>query len=275
MSNLYNILGVNQTASQDEIKRAYRKLAAQHHPDRGGDTKKFQEIQAAYDTLGDPDKRAAYDNPQPQNQGFHFHGNGFPPGFEDIFSQFGDPFGGMFGRRQQPQRNRTLNLQTSITLNDAFTGKDLIANLKLPSGRDQVLEVKIPPGINDGTVLRLSGMGDDSITNLPRGDIHLSIHVQPHHEFERQGDDLIKKININCLEAIVGKSITIQTLDNKTLEININPGTQHGQMLAVHGFGMPNISNPLMKGRLLLNVNILVPTNLTPDQLNLIKTLIC
>lgn len=275
MTNLYTTLGVDRSANPDEIKRAYRKLAAQHHPDRGGDTKKFQEIQSAYDTLGDPEKKAAYDNPQPQG-GFQFHGNGFPPGFEELFSQFGgDAFGGLFGRRQPAQRNRTLNLQTSITLNDAFIGKDLIANLKLPSGRDQILEVKIPQGINDGTVLRLAGIGDDTVANLPRGDIHLSVHVQPHPEFERQGDDLVKKITVNCLDAIVGKNITIQTLDDKTLEISINPGTQHGQLLAVHGYGMPNISNPLMKGRLLINVNILVPTNLTVEQLNLIKSIIC
>jgi len=166
----YSTLGVDKNAGSDEIKRAYRKLASQHHPDKGGDKAKFQEIQAAYDTLSNPDKRAQYDNPQPQ-----FHGgggfNGAPPGFEDIFAQmFGGgqhPFGNMF-RQQQAPRNRTLNIQTSITLEDAFHGKDLIATLGLPSGRDQTIEVKIPAGIGDGTTLRLAGMGDDSVPNTPR-----------------------------------------------------------------------------------------------------------
>lgn len=272
MSDLYNILGVNKSATPDEIKRAYRKLAAQHHPDRGGDTKKFQEIQAAYDTLGDPDKRSAYDNPQPQMGGFNFHSNGFPPGFEDIFNNFPDAFGGMF--RRQQQRNRTLNLQTHITLEEAFLGKELIASLTLPSGRPQTIEIKIPPGINDGTTLRLSGMGDDTIPNLPKGDIHLTVHIHPNNEFQRQGDDLIKSVNINCLEAIIGKNIIIKTIDNKELEIKINPGTQHGQILGLHGYGMPNIQDNRMRGRLLIQINITIPTNLTEQQKQLIEQII-
>ncbi len=273
MSDHYSTLGVSKTATADEIKKAYRKLAAQHHPDRGGDTKKFQEVQAAYDTLSNPDKRAAYDNPQPQGfpGGFQFHtGGGFPPGFEEIF---GDAFGGMFRRPQQ--RNRSLNIQTTITLEEAFSGKDLFANLRLPSGREQLLEVKIPAGINDGTVLRLSGMGDDSFSNLPRGDIHLTVHIHPHNKFQRQGDDLITKIEINCLEAIIGKKINIETIDNKLLETFIQSGIQPGQMIGLQGYGMPNLSNPLMRGRLLLDVNITIPTNLTEEQKELIKNILC
>ncbi len=271
MSDYYSILGVQKNANPEEIKRAYRRLAAQHHPDRGGDTKKFQEIQAAYDILSNPEKKAAYDNPQPQMNGFpggfHFHtGGGFPPGFEEIF---GEAFGGMF-RRQQP-RNRSLNIQTSITLNDALTGKDLIANLKLPSGREQLVEVKIPPGIDNGMTIKLSGLGDDTIPNIPRGDLHLTVHVEPHPEFERRGDDLFKNIELNCLDAILGKVINIKTLEEKSLDISINPGTQHGQTLAVQGFGMPNVNNPNIRGRLLLNVNIIVPTNLSVEQKELIR----
>jgi curved DNA-binding protein len=149
----YNILGVDRSASQDDIKKAYRKLAAKHHPDRGGDTAKFQEISAAYDTLSDPNKRSQYDNPQPQG-GFQQYG-GMPPGFEEMFRGFGNsPFGDIFGqRRQQPVRNRTLNLQTQITLEEAFKGKDLLANVQLPSGRDQLLEVKIPAGVIEAVLV--------------------------------------------------------------------------------------------------------------------------
>lgn len=275
MSNLYETLGVDRSASPEEIKKAYRKLASQHHPDRGGDTKKFQEIQAAYDTLIDPDRRAAYDNPRPQQGpgGFHFNfGSGFPPEFEDIFGNFGD-FGGVFTRRTQ-QRNKHLNLQTSISLEEAFRGKDLIANIKLPSGRDQMLEVKIPPGVQSGNTLRLSGMGDDSHLNLPRGDLHLTINVLPHPKFQRQGDDLISNLNLNCLEAIVGKTVTIDTIDGKTLEVYIQPGSQHGQLLSINGYGMPNINSPNQRGRLLFNVNITVPTNLTEEQKSQIKKII-
>jgi curved DNA-binding protein len=269
----YNILGVDRSASQDDIKKAYRKLAAKHHPDRGGDTAKFQEISAAYDTLGNPDKKAQYDNPQPQ--GFQQYG-GMPPGFEDVFAQaFGHGFGDIFGqRRQQPVRNRTLNLQTYITLEEAFSGKELIANIQLPSGRDQMLEVKIPAGIRDGTVLRLAGMGDDSVGNVPRGDIHLSVHINQHPIFQRSNDDLVMTLQLNCLEAIVGTTQRFDTIDGKTLEMNIPAGTQHGQVMSVQGHGMPNMSDSRMRGRLLLNISLSVPKNLTEEQKNLIRQIL-
>lgn len=275
MSDYYNLLGVDRNASPDDIKRAYRKLAAQHHPDRGGDTAKFQEIQQAYDTLSDPEKRSQYDNPQPQGfpGGFHFHsGGGFPPGFEDIFNNFPEAFGGMF--RRAPARNKNLNIQTSITLEDSFFGKELIANINLPSGRNQTIEIKIPRGIQDGTTLRLSGMGDDSMPNMPRGDIHLTVKVQPSAEFQRQGDDLIKTLDINCLDAIVGKNLRIHTIDKKELEIKIHAGAQHGQIFSIHGYGMPNIQNNVMRGRLLVQINIIVPTNLSETHKDLIKQII-
>lgn len=269
MSDFYKILGVDRNADQEEIKRAYRRLAAQHHPDRGGDTKKFQEIQAAYETLSDSQKRAQYDNPQPQGGfpgGFHFHANGFPPGFEDIF---GEAFGGMF--RRQPQRNRSLNIQTEITLEESFFGKNLMATLNLPSGREQIVDIKIPAGIQDGTTLRLSGMGDDSIPNMPRGDLHLTVHVRPHNTFKRHNDDLIKSMELNALEAILGKSLYVETLDKKTLEIKITPGTQHGQIYSIPGHGMPNINNNSIRGKLMIEIIIKVPTNLSNDQKELLK----
>jgi len=273
----YTTLGVDRNASPEDIKRAYRKLAGQHHPDKGGDTAKFQQIEEAYRTLSDDGKRQQYDNPAPQ--GFHQQG-GMPPGFEDIFSHMfggnGSPFDHMFGgRRPQPVRNRTLNLQTQILLEEAFHGKELLATIQLPSGREQILQVKIPPGVSDGTTLRLAGMGDDSIGNMPRGDIHLSVHVLPHNIYQRQGDDLVRNLPINCLDAIVGKTLQFDTIDSKTLEIEIAPGTQHGQTLAVQGYGMPNMSNFYMRGRLLLNINITVPTNLTDEQKILINQILC
>lgn len=269
MSDYYSTLGVSKTANQDEIKRAYRKLAAQHHPDRGGNKEQFQEIQVAYDTLSDPEKRAQYDNPQPQ---FHFQHGGVPPGFEDIFSAFGGgPFGDFFGRRNYRQRNKNLSLQTVIDLVDAFNGKELVANITLPNGKDQTLQIKIPAGIHDGTTLRLSGMGDDSIPNVPRGDLHLTVHVSPHPVFRRQDDDLIRTITINCIDAMLGKTVRITTIDNKSLDVNISPGTQHGSILSINGFGMPHIRDNRMRGRLLLEISVIIPSNLTEEQKRLLK----
>jgi curved DNA-binding protein len=265
----YSTLGVDRNSSPEDIKRAYRKLASQHHPDKGGDTKKFQEIEEAYRTLSDPDKRAQYDNPQPQYHG-GFGGGGMPPGFEDIFSQMfgggGNPFFGNGFRQPQSPRNRTLNIQTSISLEEAFHGKDLLANLQLPSGREQVLEIKIPPGIQDNTTLRLARMGDDSFPNVARGDIHLTVNILQHNRFLRQGDDLLFNLKISAIDAILGKTITVDTIDQKTLEVKINPGTQPGQILSASGYGMPNMNDPRFKGRMLMNIEIVIPTNLTEEQ---------
>lgn len=269
----YNILGIDRSASEAEIKQAYRKLAMKHHPDRGGDQEKFKQIQEAYATLSDPDRRQQYDNPQPQG-GFHF-GAGFPPGFEEIFSQFGFGSGGgpgPFGFRQHPpQHNRTLNIRTEISLEEAFTGKDMIANLRLPSGRDQMIEVKIPAGIADGNVLRLAGLGDDSNQSLPRGDLHLNVHVRQHHKFNRQGDDLVMPLEVDCIDAMLGKSITIDAIDGKTLQVNVQAGIQHGQLLSLPGQGMPKVSDSRFRGRLLLNIQIIIPKFLTDQQKDLLR----
>ena len=267
MADYYNTLGVAKQASADEIKRAYRKLASQHHPDKGGDTKKFQEIEEAYRTLSDPDKRAQYDNPAPQ--GFNQFG-GVPPGFEDIMSQMfgggGSPFGDIFGRRQQPPRNRTLNIQTQVTLEEAFSGKEMVANLTLPNGRDQILNIKIPKGIQDGVTLRLANVGDDNVPNAPRGDIHLTVGVQPHPVFARQGDDLIRSLEVSAIDAMLGKSYQIETIDGRLLEIKVPEGTQPGRILNAGMYGMPNMNDNRFVGRMLVKLDIRIPANLTEWQ---------
>jgi DnaJ-class molecular chaperone len=271
----YQILGVPRNATMDEIKKAYRSLANKHHPDKGGDGEVFQEINIAYSILSDPSRRQVYDNPQPQDNFFTWQGANNP---EDIFAHFAagghagafNPFD-IFNRRQAAPKNRTINLQTNVSLLDAFTGKELIFEITLPSGRPQHVNVKVPVGIQDGIVLRLTGLGDDSIPNVPRGDIHLTVNVTPHHEFTRQGDDLIKEIPIHCIDAITGCKITVITIDGKELEVNVNPGIQHGQTLNVAGYGMPNMNDPRFRGRLLLPVKIEIPTVFSEGQRQMLE----
>ena len=274
MTDYYHALGVQKGASDDEIKKAYRKLAMKHHPDRGGDASEFQKIQEAYATLSDPHKRTEYDNPAPQ--GFQQFG-GFPPGFEEMFGGgrgFQD-FGNMFGFRQPPRqsKNRDISLETQVTLEDAFTGKTIMANINLPSGREQVLEIKVPPGISAGQRLRLQGMGDDSNPHLNKGDIYITIHVARHSMYEREGDDLITEITVSAWDAMLGTDTTIKTLDNRQLQVGIPAGTQPGSTLRLAGYGMPNIQDGRFRGNILLNINVNIPTNLTEEQKNLIKQL--
>ena len=194
MTNYYQTLGIDNTANNEDIKRAYRKMAMRHHPDRGGDQTEFQKIQEAYSVLSDPAKRQQYDNPQPQPQFHHFHGGGgVPPGFEELFRQFGVNFGFGSPFQQQP-RNRTLNLQTTISLEDSLNGKEIVANITLPNSKENIVNVKIPPGIQDNNTLRLRELGDDSVPGMPRGDVHLTVHIAPHRVFQRSGDDLIKEV---------------------------------------------------------------------------------
>ena len=258
MSDYYNTLGVPKSATDNDIKRAYRKLASQHHPDKGGDKNKFQELQAAYAILSDPEKRAQYDNPQPQ--GFHFDFNG-PGGFEQMFGQ-GHPFGDIFGFRQQRRQatNRNVQLQTSVSLEDAFWGKELIANINLPSGKEQTVNIKIPRGIHEGTTLRLSGMGDDSVKELPRGDILLNVHIMDHPKFVRQGDDLFQEVTISSIDAMLGTTVTLTSIDDKQLETNIPGGIQNESMIGLSGYGMPNFNDPSRRGRLIVKVKIVTPT---------------
>lgn len=255
----YQILGVGRNATQDEIKKAYRSQAMKHHPDRGGDQAKFKEVEEAYRTLSDESKRAEYDNPQPQ--GFHF-GGGHP--FEQMFGH-GSPFGDIFGFQRRAPVNRDIQLQTSIPLEDAFYGKELLANVQLLSGREQTINVKIPRGIHEGTTLRLSGMGDDSIPNLPRGNIMLTIHVLDHPKFKRQGDDLVYEHEITAIDAMIGSIIRVIGIDGKNLETQVPSGIQNDAILALAGHGMPNFNDPSRRGRLLIKIRIRIP-NVTEEQ---------
>jgi len=267
MDDHYKTLNVEKTATSDEIKKAYRKLASQHHPDKGGDTEIFKSIQTAYDVIGNDTKRAEYDNPTPRFNGHYSH-TGNNAEIEEMMRHFGN----MFNSRPPPQqRNSTITVQTRISLEDAFNGKELVANITLPSGKDQVIDVKIPAGIPDGMSIRLKELGDDTIPNIPRGDIQLVVFVNTHPVFLRQGDDLIKEYTISAFDAMLGTSLEVTTLDGKTLNVTVQPGTQPGAVLGAQGYGMPNINDNRFKGRLLIPIKISIPTDLSDSQKELIK----
>jgi curved DNA-binding protein len=217
----YSILGVNRNATPEEIRKAYKKQSMQHHPDRGGNEEKFKRINEAYSILKDPQKRQQYDNPQPQ---YHFNTN---TGFEDIF-----------GRRQQ-RRNPPFTIQADINLEDVYTGKELIANYRLPSGRVETVSITIPKGVRTGDTMRYPGMGNDIIPGAPRGDLHVKINVLNHKEFNVSGLDLTCTKKLNVFDLITGTSAEIHTPDGSRFSLKIPPKTQPDTTFNITGKGLP------------------------------------
>lgn len=248
----YNTLGVSKTASADEIKKAYRKLAAKHHPDKGGDTAEFQKVEEAYRTLSDPQKRAEYDNPQTQYS-FHTHN------MDDIFGSMfgGSPFG--FNQRRQMRKNKSINIVVQMSLKDLLFGKDVVGSIKLPSGRDQALQIRIPKGVSTGDAIKFSGLGDDSVAGIPRGDLIAQIQEVPHPNFQRDGANLYTDVSISAFDAMLGTSVIIETVEESTLDVTVPAGIQPGQLLACNGYGLPKNHQTGVRGNLYVRMNITIP----------------
>jgi curved DNA-binding protein len=260
MMDYYEILGVNKTASQDEIKKAYRKLAMKHHPDKGGDEHKFKEISVAYDTLSDAQKRAEYDHMMTAGPQVQFHNMG---GFSDLNDIFGHVFGTQFGPgfanfQQRQRRNRDLNIRCSITFKDSFTGKELEATYSLPNGGKETVVINVPPGIETGQTIQYRGLGDDSISGMPRGNLNVTVIVEPDPRFVRRGDDICTTVEIDAIEAMIGCVKEVGTIDDKRLQIKIRPGIEHGGEYSATGMGF---QNPRIRrtGNFIIIVSIKVP----------------
>lgn len=269
----YTTLGVSPTAGQDEIRQAYKKLAMKHHPDRGGDTKLFQEISQANEVLSDVQKRAQYDaerqgfgNHGPGGQQFHWTtqgGNPFDP-FAQMFGG-GNPFEQMFAQQAgMPRRkNRDLNIRCTISFKQSFTGTELEASYALPSGKTETVVIKVPAGINSGQAIRYGGMGDDTHPSLPRGDLNVTVVVTPDANYERRGDDLVVFLTLNPIEAMVGCTKLINTLDDNAIKINVRPGVGHGTEYMNRGQGFRNV-NSGYQGNLVIHIRLEVPAITDP-----------
>jgi curved DNA-binding protein len=257
----YNTLGVSRDASADEIKKAYRKLAMTHHPDKGGDIAKFQEISTAYETLSDSVKRSQYDNPQPQ-----FNGGGMPGGFGsnvngfDIDSLFSQVFGQTMHQARQPQRP-TYRTRVSVSLLDAYTGADHFLQASTPSGT-KLITINVPKGIETGNQMRYENVIDD-------GTLLVDFIVLPDLRFDRKGSDLYTNLSISVLDLIVGTTVEVDTINGKKLQVSISSKTQPYQQIRVPGYGMPMQNG--QHGDQILLLKPFIPDNVSDEVIDSIK----
>lgn len=245
----YNVLGVGRNASPDEIKKAYRKLASQYHPDKGGDTAKFQQIQSAYDTLGDPNKKQQYDNPQPQGfpNGFHFN-FGVDP--NDIFGHFNEIF------RQQTKQQPLLRTRIEVTLVESYNGVSKQLRIQTNSGLHHV-NINIPKGINNNQQMRYENI-------IPNHTLIVDFIVLPDLKFERHGNNLLSNHSVDILDLIVGTNFMFTTISGKTLSVPIKPMTQPFFQLRLASQGMP-ILNTNNYGDQIILLKPYIPDNIDSD----------
>jgi curved DNA-binding protein len=255
MTDHYATLGVPRTASPDDIKRAFRKLASQHHPDKGGSTEKFQAIQAAYDTLGDAAKRAAYDNPAPQFSGFGGQGAHF--NMHDIFGQM---FGGQspFGQRRQNQVRTTI----WTTLEEVAQAGSRTMQVRSDSGTSTV-QIQIPPGIEDGDNVQYSGVGPNGM------DLVVQYKIHPHAQWRREGLTLHTDHAVSVWDLILGGDTEIKTILGTGVVIRIPAQSQPGMVMRLKGHGLSNSQG--QKGDVMIRLQAQIPATIAPEILAAIQ----
>lgn len=286
----YKILGINKGASAAEIKKAYRKLAMQYHPDKNPDNEaaadKFKEISEAYEVLGNPKTRKQYDElganwKQYQNMGGQqagaqqgryqrsrsggFGGGGFADqGFSDFFERF---FGGGFGGFGGGQKGQDLTAKLPISLLEAYNGTERVLG-----ANDEKLRIKIKPGAYNGQKIRLKGKGGYAHGGGERGDLYITIEVLPHPDFDVQKQDLYKTVTLDIYTAVLGGKVSVETL-NGNVQVPIAPGTNSGKKLRLKGKGLPIAGKASLHGDLYLELEIQVPQQLTSEQKKLFEKL--
>ena len=311
----YQTLGVSKTASDKELKQAYRKLARKHHPDVNPGDKaaeaKFKEINEAYEVLGDPEKRRKYDElganwrlyEQAQQQGDAWPGGspfggggawtinmgGSPSGGyrtmteEEMHEMFGneDPFSDFFktffggggatakehgrGRaRARSQKGRDIEHEVELTLEEAFHGATRRISIK-QGGHARSVDVRIPPGVKDGSRVRAAGEGEAGSNGGPSGDLYLRVRLRSHAVFERDGNDLRAKVAVPATTAVLGGEANVPTITG-SVRLKIPETTQNGQVFRLKGHGMPVLGKAGERGDLYASVEIQLPRALNREQ---------
>jgi DnaJ-class molecular chaperone len=283
MSNkdLYKILGVEKTATKEEIKRAFRKLAHQYHPDKkDGNEAKFKEVNEAYSILSDDKKRAQYDQ---FGANFGQNGGGFG-GFQGFdFSQFtqggnvefdindilGGIFGGGFRGRVKKGADIRVDIELSFEESVLGTSKEVPIQYRNSDKKDK-LRVEIPGGIDNGEMIRLRGRGEEIDGGRP-GNLYIRVHVKPHKIFQKEGIHLFLEQEVRFTDAILGTSVKIQTVDGKELKLKVPAGINNGEMLRIKGEGVKTANS--LRGDILIRIKVKMPNKLSRKAKNAIEVL--
>lgn len=290
----YKTLGVPRTASADDIKKAFRKLARTHHPDAGGDEAKFKEINEAYEVLGDEKKRALYDqygtaneNQIPRGwsggQGFSVDdifggsqgGQGFSGSWSDILESirrgegaFGSnwDFGG-FGGSPRPHRGQDMNVTLKVSFDEAFRGVEKRVTVRIPGKpASDTVTVKVPAGAVDGGRLRFKGKGGLSQDGGEPGDLLVTTKIEPHPYYRRDKADVIVDVPVTVAEAALGAAIVVPAPDGTKVRVRIPAGTQDSAVLTIKGKGAPDVKSKGSFGNLKIQVDVKVPKTMNEKQ---------
>jgi len=253
VTDYYSILGVPRTASDDDIKRAYRRLASQHHPDKGGDKERFQEIQEAYSVLSDPAQRQHYDNPSIRIN------RGAGPGFD--FNTIFDMFGARF-----PDHHRakpTARIQLLVGLRDIAQGGHRPISVATPQGQGNI-EIEIPQGIDDGDSVRYPGLAPGGV------DLIVTFRIRPEAGWQRQGLDVTQDIGVGVWDLILGSEISVTTLRNTEIQLKIPANTQPGTSLRIRGHGLRQRQGTAM-GDMMVRVHAVLPDKISDELIESIR----
>lgn len=276
MKDYYKILGVNKNASEEEIKKAFRKLAHVYHPDKsGGDEAKFKEASEAYAVLSDKKKRAQYDafgsaGMGAGSGGFHSSAGFDPSSFGFDFSGFGntdfdagdlgDILSSIFGGRRV-RRGRDIAVDIELSFQESIFGAErkVIVNSKFVKQKE--VSINVPPGIDDGQMIRLTGQGEILEGGVP-GDLYVKVHVRKHPYLRKEGYNLVMELEVKLTEVLLGAEKVVHTLDGE-ITLKVPAGTKHGTILRVKGRGVPTGMNK--RGDLFIRISVQIPEKLSKE----------
>lgn len=272
----YDTLGVAKDATPDEIKKSYRKLAKELHPDlNDGNDVKFKELSNAYEILKDKDKREQYDfslQPQPR-QHFHYSEQGHPFGFQH--GAFDDIIRDMQRRawdqqQQAQEQNKNIHVHYNISFKDSFDGKRVTLRYSTKSTKNEEITVDIPRSVFDGQKIRYTGLGEKTLPNVPAGDLYITVSVIPDENFIRHDYNVVTATYIDYLQAMIGTEVIVDCIDGGQINLKIKKGQNPGSHLRVadRGFHMPNGK----RGDMIVELVIESPV-LSDDEIEILKTL--